>query len=107
MNKKAAISLYIISILCLLGLIALLVYSSFYDRTTSPTASFTLSDAAILGLAAWTVPMWAAAAYLMKALRLKGTLHEKENRIMIVFPAVVCSGFALFYGIVLLNMLFR
>ena len=107
MNKKAAISLYIISILCLLGLIALLVYSSLYDITPDSTASFTLSDATILGLAAWTVPMWAAAAYLMKALRLKGTLHEKENRMLIAFPAVVCSGFALFYGIVLLNMLFR
>lgn len=107
MNKKAAISLYIISILCLLGLIALLVYSSLYDITSDSTASFTLSDAAILGLAAWTVPMWAAALYLMKALRLKGTLHEKENRMLIAFPAVVCSGFALFYGIVLLNMLFR
>ena len=104
MKKKAAIITYIISILCLLGLLALFVYSAFYDRTSHATASFTLNDAAILSLALFAIPMWGASIYLIKALRLRGTLHEKQNKLFIIFPAVLCSGFFVFYGIVLINM---
>lgn len=101
MKKKAAIIIYIISILCMIGLLVLF----FYSRGSShATASFTLNDAAILGLALWAIPMWAAAVFLMKSIRLKGTLHEKQNKMLISFPPVLCSGFFVFYGLVLINM---
>ena len=104
MKKKAAIITYIISIICLLGLLVLLVYSTLYGGASSATANFTVSDAALLGLAAWAIPMWGAAIFLMRSIRLRGTLHEKQNRMLISFPAFLCSGFFVFYGIVLVNM---
>lgn len=104
MKKKAAIIIYIISILCLLGLLALLVYSTLHHGDYHATANFTINDAAILGLALWTVPMWGAAVFLMRSIRLRGTLHEKQNKMLISFPAFLCSGFFVFYGCVLINM---
>lgn len=107
MKKKAAIIAYIVGTAVTLGLLALLVYSSVSGRSSDDTANFNLSDIATLGLAVWAVPMWAAALVLMKALRLKGTLHEKQNKMLAAFPAVVCTGFFIFYIIVLVMMMFR
>jgi hypothetical protein len=107
MKKKAAISIYVIGVLIALGLLALLIYSSVSGISSGSTASFTLSDIATLGLAIWALPMWGAALFLIKALRIRGTLHEKQNKMLIAFPAVVCTGFFIFYMIVLVMMLFR
>ena len=107
MKKKAAISIYIIGTLVVLGLLAMLAYSSLSGISSGHTANFTLSDFATLGLAAWAVPMWGAALFLIKALRIKGTLHEKQNKMLISFPAIVCTGFFIFYAIVLVMMIFR
>ncbi|WP_019679078.1 hypothetical protein [Ruminococcus flavefaciens] len=107
MKKKAAISIYVIGVIVALGLLALLVYSSVSGESTYDTANFTVSDIARLGLAAWTLPMWGASLFLMKALRLKGTLHEKQNKMLISFPAIVCTGFFIFYIIVFIMMMFR
>ncbi|MCR4794951.1 MAG: hypothetical protein K5898_07275 [Ruminococcus sp.] len=105
-KKKAAITAYIIMILCMVGFLAMLVYGTLYGRNSASTADFTMSDAATLGLAAWAIPMWISSLLLMKALRLRGTLHEKQNKMLIAFPAMVCSGFLIFYIIVLGMMLF-
>ena len=107
MKKKAAISVYIAAVLCVVGLLALQVYSSLNGGGSDTRASFTLNDIATLGLAVFAIPMWIAALCLMKALRLKGTLHERQNKMMISFPAVVCTGFSVFYIIVLVMMIFR
>ncbi|WP_028518668.1 hypothetical protein [Ruminococcus flavefaciens] len=106
MKKKAAITTYIIMILFMVGLLAMLVYGTLYGRSSSSTADFTMSDAATLGLAIWAIPMWISSLMLMKALRLRGTLHEKQNKMLIAFPAIACSGFLIFYLIVLVMMIF-
>lgn len=106
MKKKAAITTYIIMILFMVGLLAMLVYGTLYGRSSSSTADFTMSDAATLGLAIWAIPMWISSLLLMKALRLRGTLHEKQNKMLIAFPAIACSGFLIFYLIVLVMMIF-
>ena len=106
MKKKAAIITYVIMLLCMAGLLALLVYGTLYGRSSSSTADFTLSDAATLGLALWAIPMWIGSLLLMKALRLRGTLHEKQNKMLIAFPAIACTGFLIFYIIVLIMMFF-
>ncbi len=105
MKKKAAITTYIIMILFMVGLLAMLVYGTLYGRSSSSTADFTMSDAATLGLAIWAIPMWISSLMLMKALRLRGTLHEKQNKMLIAFPAIVCTGFLIFYLIVLVMMI--
>ena len=106
MKKKAAITTYIIMILFMVGLLAMLVYGTLYGRNSSSTADFTMSDAATLGLAIWAIPMWISSLLLMKALRLRGTLHEKQNKMLIAFPAIACTGFLIFYLIVLVMMIF-
>lgn len=106
MKKKAAITTYIIMILFMVGLLAMLVYGTLYGRSSSSTADFTMSDAATLGLAIWAIPMWISSLMLMKALRLRGTLHEKQNKMLIAFPAIACTGFLIFYLIVLVMMFF-
>lgn len=93
-------------ILFMVGLLAMLVYGTLYGRSSSSTADFTMSDAATLGLAIWAIPMWISSLLLMKALRLRGTLHEKQNKMLIAFPAIACSGFLIFYLIVLVMMIF-
>ena len=107
MKKKAAIIIYIVAVLIMLGLIGLLVYSSVSGRGSDSAASFTLSDAATLALAVFAIPMWIASLYLMKALRLRGTLHERQNKMLISVPAVACTGFLIFYIIVIVMMIFR
>ena len=106
MKKKAAITTYIIMILIMVGLLAMLVYGTLYGRSSSSTADFTMSDVATLGLAIWAIPMWISSLLLMKALRLRGTLHEKQNKMLIAFPAIACTGFLIFYLIVLVMMIF-
>ncbi len=106
MKKKAAITTYIIMILFMVGLLVMLVYGTLYGRSSSSTADFTMSDAATLGLAIWAIPMWISSLMLMKALRLRGTLHEKQNKMLIAFPAIACTGFLIFYLIVLVMMFF-
>jgi hypothetical protein len=51
--------------------------------------------------------MWIASLSLMKALRLRGTLHERQNKMLISVPAVACTGFSIFYIIVIVMMIFR
>ena len=50
-KKKAAITVYIVAVICLLGLIGLLVYSRVSGRSSEETMNFTLEDAATLALA--------------------------------------------------------
>lgn len=107
MKKKAAIIVYIVAVLCVLGLIALLMYCSVSGVSSDSAASFTLSDVATLALAVFAIPMWIASLCLMKALRLRGTLHERQNRMLISIPAIACTGFSIFYIIVLIMMAFR
>ncbi len=106
-KKKAAITVYIVSVLCVLGLIGLLVYCGVTGRTSEATANFTLEDAATLALAVFAIPMWIISLLLMKALRLRGTLHERQNKMLISLPAVACTGFFIFYVIVLVMMAVR
>lgn len=96
--------MYIVAVLCTLGLIGLLVYCGVTGRYSENTASFNLEDTAMLALALFTIPMWIISVCLIKALRLKGTLHEKQNKILILLPAVACTGFFIFYVIVLIMM---
>ena len=103
-KKKAAIIVYIAAVICILGLIGLLVYCRVTGRTSEATANFTLEDIAMLALAVFTIPMWIISLCLIKALRLKGTLHEKQNKILVSLPAVACTGFFIFYVIVLINV---
>lgn len=107
MKKKAAIIVYIVAVIIVLGLIGLLVYSSMNGRSSDSAASFTLSDVATLALAVFAVPMWIASLCLMKALRLRGTLHERQNKMLISVPAAACTGFSIFYIIVIVMMIFR
>ena len=106
-NKKAAIIAYIIAVVCVLGLIGLLIYCRVSGRASEAAASFTLEDVAILALAVSAVPMWIISFLLMKALRLRGTLHEKQNKLLISLPAAVCTGFFIFYVIVLIMTAMR
>ncbi|MBP5430823.1 hypothetical protein [Ruminococcus sp.] len=103
-NKKAAIITYIVAVVCVLGLIGLLVYCRVTGRTSEDTPNFTLEDIAMLSLAVLAVPMWIISLLLMKALRLRGTLHERENKMLLSLPALACTGFFIFYGIVLIMM---
>ena len=107
MKKKAAIIVYIVAVIIVLGLIGLLVYCSMNGRGSDSAASFTLSDVATLALAVFAIPMWISSLYLMKALRLRGTLHERQNKMLIALPAVACTGFFIFYVIVLIMMAVR
>lgn len=107
MKKKAAIIVYIVAVIIVLGLLALLVYCSVNGVSSDSTASFTLSDVATLALAVFAIPMWIASLCLMKALRLRGTLHERQNKMLISLPAVACTGFSIFYIIVLIMIAFR
>lgn len=106
MKKKAAIRTYIIMVLCMATLLGMLIYGTLCGRSSSSTADFTMSDGATLGLAVWAIPMWISSLLLMKALRLRGTLHEKQNKMLISVPAVICTGFLIFYIIVLVMMFF-
>ena len=103
-KKKAAITVYIISVICVLGLIGLLVYCGVTGRTSEDTVNFTLEDAATLALAVLAVPMWIISLLLMNALKLRGTLHERQNKLLIALPAAACTGFFIFYVIVLIMM---
>ena len=106
-KKKAAITVYIVAVICLLGLIGLLVYSRVSGKSSEETMNFTLEDAATLALAVFTIPIWVISLLLMKALRLRGTLHERQNKMLIALPAVACTGFFIFYVIVLIMMAVR
>ena len=107
MKKKAAIIVYIVSVIIVLGLLGLLIYSSVSGVSSDSAASFTLSDVVTLVLAVFAIPMWIAALCLIKVLRLRGTLHERQNKMLISLPAVICSGFSIFYIIVLIMIAFR
>ncbi|WP_294754874.1 hypothetical protein [uncultured Ruminococcus sp.] len=103
-KKKAAITVYIVAVLCVLGLIGLLVYSRVSGMSSESTRNFTLEDAVTLALAVFNIPMWVISLLLMKALKLRGTLHERQNKMLISLPAVACTGFFIFYVIVLIMM---
>ena len=107
MKKNAAITVYIVAVLIVLGLLGLLIYSSVSGGSSDSAASFTLSDVVTLALAVFAIPMWIASFCLMKALRLRGTLHERQNKMLISLPAVACTGFSIFYIIVLIMIAFR
>ena len=106
-KKKAAITVYIVAVICVLGLIGLLVYSRVSGMSSESTRNFTLEDAVTLALAVFTIPMWVISLLLMKALRLRGTLHQRQNKLLISLPAVACTGFFIFYVIVLVMMAVR